>query len=125
MQYYMMIQLLRCLIEQDSGVARDLKAKIREGLAKRFGVNSDGKPIENTVENSPLILTMAVDPRYKSLKILTTEQRQLIRDKILREIQLGDICPKVTPPIKVKTEEGEEPPVKKRIVDCLMGGCGY
>ena len=40
----------------DSGVARDLKAMIREGLAKRFGINTDGRPNQDTVEKSPLIL---------------------------------------------------------------------
>ena len=64
---------------------------------------------------------MAVDPRYKSLKVLTPEHRQFIRDKILREIQMRGEVNKVDQQIKVEKEESEEPPVKKSLVDCLMG----
>ena len=51
---------------QDSGVVKDLKQKIKEGLQKRFKLNDQGKPTDDIL-SSPLLLASILDPRYKSL----------------------------------------------------------
>ena len=110
--------------EFDSGVARDLKDKIRDGLTKRFGISTDGTPTEVTVQNSLSIMAMALDPRYKSLKILRPEHRDIVKEKILHEINQtdGNHVADLIPEIKQERPEGDEPELKRaKITECLMG----
>ena len=61
--------------DQDNNTCRELKAKIKQGLMKRFHVDQSGTPTDEVVTSSPLALALALDPRYKSLKVLSVAQR--------------------------------------------------
>jgi hypothetical protein len=51
-------------------VETDLKEKITVGMMKSYGLDEVGIQNNTVLEISPLILTMAVDPRYKNLTVL-------------------------------------------------------
>ena len=73
--------------------------------------------------NSPLVLAAALDPRFKSLKFLTDDLKQLVKEEIsqLKELELGN-------PSYIASIEDERilqsPPVKKQkqtALDILLG----
>ena len=68
--------------ESDTVTCRDLKTKIKQGMIRRFSVDHDGLPNDEALESSPLVLALALDPRYKSLKFLTPSKREIVKARI-------------------------------------------
>ena len=106
--------------ELDNGVCKDLKSKIKLGLMKRFHVDASGTPNDSVVESSPLVLALALDPRYKSLKTLTARQREIVKGRIA--VLLDDEVKNSTEG-DANTEAKEEEPKPKvaKVTDCLIG----
>ena len=104
--------------QDDSGVVKDLKQKISEGLKRRFKLNDQGKPTDDVLA-SPLLLSTALDPRYKSI----------LRREILAENQVGAFDLILTdmmeslPVAEVKQEPqpDENPPKKGKFLEILQG----
>ena len=107
----------------DTGISRDLKNAIKEGIVKRFKLDEDGFPFDAMLD-SPLVKAAVLDPRYKQLKFLKPEQKEIVHQKII-ELMESESQSVVT----VKTESGEPedssmaPPEKKSkfMFDCLLG----
>ena len=103
---------------QDPAICRDLKAKIKQGLMKRFQFDESGTPSDEIVKSSPLALALALDPRYKSLKVLSVSQKVIIKSRIealLRETTTEG------PEARAKAEGAEPPSKQPRVTDCLLG----
>lgn len=65
--------------EEDSSLASTLKSDISSKLQARFKLNEEGLPDESIV-TSPMVIAAALDPRYKALRFLTTEQREEVHE---------------------------------------------
>ena len=99
----------------DTVVARDLKKAIKKGIMTRFFVNENGTPLDKILK-SPLIISTALDPRFKQLKIMTNTQRDIVKQKIsdlLHEIK-SDSNDGEQAPVEVKIEPGTEDPAPKK-----------
>ena len=103
----------------DSGIGTDLKLKIKAGIKKRFHVDGSGIPIDDVVQCSPLILALALDPRYKSLKILSPPQQDIVRNRV-NALVANKQSENPEAQVKVKIE-GEPQGKKPKITDCLLG----
>ena len=108
---------------QDSGVVKDLKQKIKEGLQKRFKLNDQGKPTDDIL-SSPLLLASILDPSYKSLlrqDILASNQVDVFH---LIVTDLMDSVP-VDEGTQIKeepnTEASQNPPKKSKFLKILQG----
>ena len=104
----------------DTVVARDLKQAIKNGIMTRFFVNENGTPLDK-IFKSPLIISTALDPRFKQLKIMTNTQRGIVKQKIsdlLHEIK-SDSNDGEQGPVEVKIEPGTEDPAQ---IICLFVG---
>ena len=66
--------------EADRGksVARKLKQELASRLKDRFGLDVMGRPTVNTCRNNPLLLSTALDPRYKNLRMVSEESKELV-----------------------------------------------
>jgi hypothetical protein len=82
-------------------------------MQKRYHIDANGVPEDDILRRSPLIISMALDPRYKSLRALQIAEKQEIvhsRIKMLLQSQ------------PQSTSRVTEPLVKKaKFMDCLMG----
>ena len=102
--------------EGDSPSIIAFKTAVVESIMRRWSL--DG--IES---NSPLVLAAALDPRFKSLRFLTDDLKQLVKEEIsqLKELQLGN------PTFTATVEEEmilQSPPAKKQkqtALDILLG----
>ena len=103
----------------DLGIGTDLKLKIKAGIKKRFNLDGCGIPIDNVVQCSPLILALALDIRYKSLKILPLAQQNIVRNRV-NSLVANEHSENPEEQVKVKIE-GEPEGKKPKITDCLMG----
>ena len=108
----------------ESSVIKDLKVKIKEGLQKRFKVDSNGAPVTDIIASSPLLLASVLDPRYKSLlgrEILNSEQKELLHENLIQFVR--DTSSVSLEPVKQNTNEN--PPEKRcKILDVLKGDFG-
>ena len=112
--------------ELDAGIVSDLKTKIKEGLMKRFNLKSDGTPMDSALK-SPLLVAMALDPRFKQLKILSPPQRDSLHQTIVEMLEQGasgstSLEPENVPTIKQEPDNDE--PVSKKpkpFFTCLTG----
>ena len=68
--------------ESDTVTCQDLKTKIKLGMIKRFSLDHDGLPNDEALESSPLVLALALDPQYKSLRFLTPSKREIVKARI-------------------------------------------
>ena len=92
------------------------KTAVVESIMRRWSL--DG--IES---NSPLVLAAALDPHFKSLRFLTDDLKQLVKEEIsqLKELQLGN--PTFTPTVEEEMIL-QSPPAKKQkqtALDILLG----
>ena len=72
--------------ELEAGFVSDLKSKIK-GLMKRFNLKNDGTPTDSALK-SPLVVAMALDPRFKQLKI-RSPQRDSLHQTIVEMLEQG------------------------------------
>ena len=115
------------LVDGDSGVVKDLKSKIVEGLQKRFDIDNQGVPNSNCVANSPLLVASVLDPRYKSFigrVILSEEKTKTLHDRVLG--LMGSLAEPASQAHTIKQEneevETEAPLAKKaKFLDILQG----
>ena len=109
-----------CQVDGESGVVRELKVKIREGLKKRFNVNEQGVPSLDCVKKNPLLLATLLDPRYKSLigRILDAEHLQTLKELLLGLMESSQLPDHVETVIK---EEPNDPisPKRPKFLDIL------
>ena len=56
---------------------KGLTQRLKKNLIDRFELNNDGTPDEDAIVSLPMIAT-ALDPRYKSLKFLSENQRSVL-----------------------------------------------
>ena len=54
----------------DSSMAMGIKNSLRKGLIKRFYLNDNGEPTDESITDSVAMMSLFLDPRYKSLKVL-------------------------------------------------------
>jgi hypothetical protein len=104
--------------QNQTKIVKDLKEKILEGMIKRFKIMDDGLPSDAMLTSSP-IMAASLDPRFKTLKILNEEQREVVKQALIEKVsELKNKIPKL-----VKVEKDEEPPNKKSTFtfDCLLG----
>lgn len=78
--------------EFDSGLLRELKSKIADGIQKRLLSDHDGVPFYKSV----CMISTVLDPRYKRLRFLTEDQKTGAYDEVKRRLN-------------VKTSPGSEP----------------
>ena len=71
--------------EGDSPSIVAFKAAVVESIMKRWS-------FDGMEPNSPLVLAAASDPHFKSLKFLTDDLKQLVKEEIsqLKELELGN-----------------------------------
>ena len=108
--------------QSDSGVAKNLKLKIKQGLQKRFKVDMNGQP-QDEILSSPLLLATLLDPRYKTMvsdKLVPPEKIEVL---YLIVVDLIEAEEPIVAPIKQEVDPDSEPvPVKKsRVFDILKG----
>ena len=92
------------------------KAAVVESIMKRWS-------FDGMEPNSPLVLAAALDPHFKSLKFLTDDLKQLVKEEIsqLKELELGN------PSCIASVEDDiiiQSPPAKKQkrtALDILLG----
>ena len=112
-----------CSNSEDSGVVKELKQKIREGLQKRFKLNERGEPIDDIL-SSPLLLASLLDPRYKSLlgrEILASDQVDvfnLIVTDLMNSVSIDEGTQIKEEP---ETEVSQNPPKKSKFLEILQG----
>lgn len=111
--------------ELDAGIVGDLKTKIKEGLMKRFFVKNDGSPTDKALK-SPLLIAMALDPRFKQLKILSPAQKESLHQSIVDLLERGssrDTPMESENETTIKQESDDEPVDKKPkpLFTCLTG----
>ena len=83
-QVYVVLQWLIGVLQvarDDSGAIKKMKMEILSKLKKRFGLDDEGKPKGDTITSLPMI-SMALDPRHKSLRFLTEGQRDIVSNRI-------------------------------------------
>ena len=97
--------------EEDTVAVKELKSKIVSGLRKRFQLQEEGLPSNLT---STSVTAMFLDPRYKSLRMLSAEESRKVKECIqgllgVEEERTED---------KAKCEEEEE---SDCMFECLKG----
>lgn len=104
--------------DTDSALSRSLKSTLQEKIQARFNLR-DLVPLSLT---SPLVIAMALDPRYKGLKFLGDKVEE-VNDFILCMMEPTGS----SQPNPVKEEPGlllsqeDQPATKKRLCDSLLG----
>ena len=92
--------------EGDSPSIVAFKTAVVDSIMKRWS-------LDGMEPNSPLVLTAPLDPRFMSLKFLTDDLKQLVKEETsqLKELELGN-------PSYIASIEDERilqsPPVKKQ-----------
>ena len=79
-------------------------------------MDGSGIPIDDVVQCSPLILALALDPRYKSLKILSPPQQDIVRNRV-NALVANKQSENPEAQVKVKIE-GEPQGKKPKITAC-------
>ena len=109
--------------QQESPVARSLKATITEKLQERFHLDESGQPLDKYLD-SPLLVATLLDPRYKSLAFLKPQKA----DKVLEHVKelmdavldTGQEAGNGDLGVTVKTEPPDRPP-RKKLCERLAG----
>ena len=105
--------------ESDTVICRDLKTKIKQGMIERFSLDHDGLPNDEAFESSMIVLALALDPRYKSLKFLTSFKRQIVKARI-KSLLEKETQNMEKPNAIVKTEGDDLPKKRQKVTDCLV-----
>ena len=102
--------------EGDSASITAFKTAVRESVMRRWS-------LDGIEPDSPLVLAAALDPRFKSLKFLTDDLKQSVREELsqLKDADCGNPNFQCIP-VKEK-ESSETPPAKKKktALDILLG----
>ena len=93
--------------EGDSASITAFKTAVRESIMRRWS-------LDGIEPDSPLVLAAALDPRFKSLKFLTDDLKQSVREELsqLKDADCGNPNFQCVP-VKEK-ESSETPPAKKK-----------
>ena len=102
--------------ELDSGCERDLKKVIASSFMKRFNVKLDGSPNVDVIKDSLHLICSFLDPRYKTLRLLSVEQREIVQDRV---VEMMNVAHFEVP--TVKSEPEDPPQAKHNLMDCLAG----
>jgi hypothetical protein len=118
---YVLVQDLVCnhltIQDSDAGVVKDLKSKILEGMQKRYKISDDGKPTAEVLKG-PQMIASCLDPRYKSLRFISEEDREELRKEIIRLVKKTKMDKNEN---AEKDDDDEEPQAKKPMFQCLLG----
>ena len=115
---YQLISVSLAVSDDDSSTAKQLKNKIKTSLTERFHLSPSGIPLNMS---SHAIVATFLDPRYKSLKFLSNDQK----DQVVSYVE--GLVPEQPAPVSNDAEslscsiKQEVEPVKKMIFDCLQG----
>ena len=101
--------------EDDSALSRKLKATIKAALLKRFSLNNNAIPLNL---KCPAMVACFLDPRYKSLKFLSEEQRKEITDYV---IELAPTEDSATVNSVQQDEEADACKAEEDFLACLSG----
>ena len=99
----------------DSGCERDLKV-IASSFMKRFNVKLDRSPNVDVIKDSLHLICSFLDPRYKTLRLLSVEQREIVQDRV---VEMMNVAHFEVP--TVKSEPEDPPQAKHNLMDCLAG----
>ena len=121
--YILLFQLVTQTLaanSEDSSTARNLRSNIKQSLMTRFQLRKDGVP-KNL--HSLAMVASFLDPRYKSLRMLSATERA----DVVTYVQ--GLIPDDVPPGDVPTDVKQEPEEQEAVVDistgsifqCLMG----
>ena len=102
--------------ELDSGCERDLKKVIASSFMKRFNVKLDGSLNVDVIKDSLHLICSFLDPRYKTLRSLSVEQREIVQDRV---VEMMNVAHFEVP--TVKCEPDDPPQSKHNLMDCLAG----
>ena len=93
--------------EGDSASIIAFKTAVRESIMRRWS-------LDGIEPDSPLVLAAALDPRFKSLKFLTDDLKQSVREELsqLKDADCGN--PNFQCVAVKKKESSETPPAKKK-----------
>jgi len=113
---------------RDAPYARDLKAKIRRSLVSRFHTEQDGTPVHSSLTSTSIMATI-LDPRYKTLRFLSTQQREAVQDELVSLMaNLPQYVQRTEAHAAAQTEdhadeqnEQQTPAAKRQLLDCLRG----
>lgn len=87
--------------EADSHVVKEVKGVIAAELRRRF------RPSNDATATSTLVLAALLDPRYKDLDFLSTEQRRYTEDAL--ESRLDDVPFRLPTPTRVRQHPPNDP----------------
>ena len=101
--------------EGDSASVIAFKTAVRDSIMRRWS-------LDGIEPNSPLVLASALDPRFKSLRFLTDDLKQSVREE-LSQLKDADCGNPNFKSVAIKEKESSTPPTKtiKTTLDILLG----